>query len=311
MVASISDLYGCSRRKGLLFGIEVEVEFPSGTREVHLDDNLRSDWRIVADGSLRNIGLEFISVPLPFPKARRSVHELLDYIDQFDPINTNRTSIHVHMNVSDLTQDQVLNTIILYSLLEDYFESFCGDSRSGNLFCLGTSYQDHYLTAIQENLVASNANSEARWFHSRTLSKYSALNILSLRNGTLEFRSLPNNHNISEVSNWLSALAVLRNVACKYKNVVKVLEDFDENFKMFQANTLGIVKHLGEKEIDRSRCMKNFSNIYLTIDTYKEASNPKPIGKGRVKKKSKYLFRNELAMDDIQFDELDDFELEE
>src|SRR6266849_8881837 len=82
-------------------GIEVEMEdtlnkFSSGLYE-HL-------WTFRADGSLRNNGLEAVSIPLKGEWIKRGLKTLFDCIKNihFSP----RTSIHIHLDVRELNLNQ-------------------------------------------------------------------------------------------------------------------------------------------------------------------------------------------------------------
>ena len=89
--------------KNYIFGIEVEVEHVPNPR---IDGT--TYWTMTTDGSLRNDGVEFVSLPIRMDQIEGALKQLqtnLPNDHEFSP----RTSVHVHMNVRDMTITQINN----------------------------------------------------------------------------------------------------------------------------------------------------------------------------------------------------------
>lgn len=98
-------------RKAGLLGVEVEVETLKGELP-RIHDDLAA-WNVTHDGSLRGESAEYV------------------FKEPLGP----RASVHVHVNVLEMTKQQLDNFLYSYLLLEDVLMSFCGEGREGNRFC--------------------------------------------------------------------------------------------------------------------------------------------------------------------------------
>lgn len=97
-----------------MVGIEIEVE--NITQQVIP----LAYWDAKSDGSLRNNGIELVSVPLQIKQVQLALEHVFDVLNQNNkPDFSNRTSIHIHVNCRDLTQDQLYNFILLYAIFEN------------------------------------------------------------------------------------------------------------------------------------------------------------------------------------------------
>lgn len=207
-------LHELFRRKPVdgLFGIEIECE---GQR---LPDYIDNQWRIVDDGSLRgrfpDQRAEYVlQKPLPMDKAITAVNNLRNRVDANNAKLdfSFRTSVHVHMNVGDITFDQYLNIIYTYLLLENALVRYCGEERVGNRFCL--RYQDaEQLGEFLQVMFAEGlpflqkANMEAH--------KYASINIAATpAYCSLEFRAMRGNMEVDYISTWLRALNNIKQYA--------------------------------------------------------------------------------------------------
>jgi len=117
-------------------GIEIEVEGEN------LSQRLAKYWRVERDGSLR--GGEAAEYVLIAPLKREEYKKALDYLAAAMKKrgakieNSGRAGVHVHLNFQDVAARNVANMVCLYMMYEDALTNFCGDGRTGNLFCLGT-----------------------------------------------------------------------------------------------------------------------------------------------------------------------------
>lgn len=133
---------------GTLVGIEIELEsgldgfsktanenrdFALGIREV-----AGEVWRRVADGSLRNHGVEWVSKQ-PFkaedvPDALRILEVTQYHLNKKAQLNF-RCGTHVHLDVREFTVAQLINFCILYILFEETLYAMSG-KRWKNTFCV-------------------------------------------------------------------------------------------------------------------------------------------------------------------------------
>lgn len=177
-----------------LAGMECEIEDLKG----YVNDG--PFWNVVEDGSLRNNGREFISIPAgkvqlleQFVKLHESiVYSCPDKAVRFSP----RTSIHVHVNCLDLEEAQVHDIVLWYALFEPIFFLLVDPMRKHNIHCVQLNQ-----TTLSESYRRPLLNLHQRW------SKYTALNLLPLNKyGTLEFRHMQGTDDVATVTGWLNAL---------------------------------------------------------------------------------------------------------
>lgn len=198
-MAKICEMYGCTgytNQTSPLFGVECEIE---AVRHVEDLDGL---WQITEDGSLRNGGKEFISVPLLLPQQFEAFKKLHANITLGNDPFSERTSIHVHMNCQGLDEQQVKNILLLYALYEECFFLMVHPSRRNNIHCVPLT--ETHMPSMYNRQLSSIVE---RWH------KYTALNLLPLASqGTIEFRHM-HGHNDSVLYNqWLVCLANLLEV---------------------------------------------------------------------------------------------------
>lgn len=199
---ALDDTQGFSRYNNPTIGIEVEVE--------NVRDNVRLDhsWSVHTDGSLRNSGLEFISLPTPPKLVESAVNHLFDNLPNsahFSP----RTSIHVHMNVRELELSQIYNIVILYQCFEDLLYKFAGPERKKSIFCVPLGSTNYYVNTRRHFVGRADCN--IPW------SKYTGLNLSPMGSyGTIEFRHLRGTNNRTVLFEWLHYLYAIWNFATSH-----------------------------------------------------------------------------------------------
>lgn len=175
------------------FGIECEIESIKDTGDIN-----HELWGIKPDGSLRNNGQEFISVPITKEQAIaafKNLHQTLQVFDrkaQFSP----RTSIHVHVNCKNMTKEQVKSTLLYYAMFEEVVFSLVQPSRRDNIHCVALS--DTHLPSRYSTDIPALC---AAW------SKYTAFNLKPLAGyGTIEFRHSDGHGDVERFTEWLTVL---------------------------------------------------------------------------------------------------------
>jgi hypothetical protein len=115
-----------------------------------------------------------------------------------------RTSVHVHLNVQDLTRPQALDFVLMYAVYERLFYKFAGRGRQKNVYCVPLADCD-----LLVNLVDFGETRARDW------SKYTGLNTLPIHEyGTIEFRHMHGTTDVRKLTQWI-------NLICKLKEYIK------------------------------------------------------------------------------------------
>jgi hypothetical protein len=172
-------------------GVECEIES-------NLAFQVFPNFNTTEDGSLRNNGYEYISIPLPkeeLLKSFKNLHANIKFNNKKDAFSP-RTSTHVHVNCRGLDTEQVQTIVFLYALYEEFFFAMVNSDRRGNIHCVPLT--ETYLPSIYRLGIL---NLYKKWH------KYTALNILPLgKHGTIEFRHLQGTDNSVLMKEWLDTL---------------------------------------------------------------------------------------------------------
>jgi len=183
-----------SPNREFLCGCEFEIEDIKTIPPV-----LHNYFNIVDDHSLRNNGREFITPPSSYDDTVGLFKQLHGNLKVGVEPFSERTSIHVHVNVSNLSQKETKQLILTYALLEPLFFAFVGNSRQENIYCVPLNYT--YLPTRYQKTVAQLVN---EWH------KYTAFNIKPIKQiGTVEFRHLYGTDKEEVFNVWLASLKTL------------------------------------------------------------------------------------------------------
>lgn len=196
----LSDGHNFSDAKNLI-GIEVEVE---NVRAI--DPNvLLCCWVMENDGSLRNYGKEFKTVPIPARYSGLAFERLLKGLNK-DIDFSKRTSIHVHQDVRGLTLRQVLGLVFTYTVVERLLFKFASPARLGSIYCVPLVHTDLF----------EDFQSEGQCYgflrhHRDNWPKYTALNLMNLGTlGTIEYRHMPGTSDIGKLLGWVDLISRLK-----------------------------------------------------------------------------------------------------
>lgn len=178
-------------------GIEVEVEnIPS------FNDNIMYSWQLHDDSSLRNNGREFVSFPIYGQQIPLSLALLFTNILPIGYDFSKRTSIHIHMNVRNMTPEQVAAFVCLFIVFEKLLYRFVGNNRDKNIFCVPL-YETQISNYILEAMNCGFSN--VRWY------KYAGLNLLPITTqGSIELRQLHGTDDVSKICTWINLLQRIR-----------------------------------------------------------------------------------------------------
>lgn len=195
-------------------GIEVEVEGVKVSKE--LLNLVTPIWGVTPDGSLRNNGVEFVSVPIRAKYAHKSLELLRVALAKHSKYEfSERTSIHIHMNVRRLTLEQLFVLLITYLVVEKSLFQFverCGVNRENNIFCVPITESKYHL-----NLDKTFKDWEVKAFEAfienlmQGWKKYTALNLLPLSDkGTIEFRHMGGTIDVDLLMTWINLILSLK-----------------------------------------------------------------------------------------------------
>lgn len=215
-----------------IFGIEVEVE---GVPNAKINAVHRPYWTLTTDNSLRDNGVEYVSVPLRMEQIEGAIDQLngsLPKTHTFSP----RTSVHVHMNVRDLSLEQITNLLLIYTTMEELLFRWVGQDRDKNVFCvklLDTEYADVYMR------LQTDPNNTVHYWN-----KYTALNLHPIEEkGTVEFRHMHGTADKKRLITWINMLACMKTAAKKYNllNLIKELHDMNSisSYEVFMLSIFG------------------------------------------------------------------------
>lgn len=212
-------------KRGDIYGIELECE--GKNVEWGGEEGILEDWSPHADGSLRNThgaSCEWVfNGPVNYDKSFERIDTLFSYLNKRKArlVLSNRTSTHVHFNMGDKAVYQFANLFILFTILEDILDKYCGEDREGNMFCLSSRYAEKQIDWISTALLKDHS-----LIGLKENGRYCSLNVASINKfGTVEFRAMRGLDNPEDLKRWLSILNELCEYACySMGNPVEVVE---------------------------------------------------------------------------------------
>lgn len=199
-------------------GIEIEVE--CGHKLSSARDSLHY-WEVVEDSSLRNSGAELRCVqPLAGNDLHYAIKELAATFYKHKELEvTERTSMHVHVDVRDLFPNQIGKILVAYVLLEAALYNAGGKHRYDNIYCPGVTNALEQVP-LMRNVVACHNRSILNYMNEWC--KYTGINLRSvLERGSIEFRAHQGTVSASEVLKWVNALLKVVAFAIEYQGTVQ------------------------------------------------------------------------------------------
>lgn len=199
-------------------GIEIEVE------GFNLPQNPPMGWRAEYDGSLHGESMEYVfKNPVPRGKVGTMLDRLTDKFKEMDTgvRDTGRAGVHVHINIRDLTRNELYNFITLYLIFEDILVKYRGDLREGNLFCLRTRDAEGILDYLRDSITYKDL------YHLDTDQiRYASINCKAIcQYGSLEFRAMRSTVDMDVLNNWVKILLSLKDASKLYKNPIDIVSN--------------------------------------------------------------------------------------
>lgn len=249
--------------KATYVGVEIEAE--NIVRRVRMTSLY---WEDKQDGSLRNNGREFITVPIKVSRLEQALTHLFYDMERvaIKPDFSPRTSIHVHMNVRTLNLQQLETLILTYMVVEKVLFKWVGNERIDNIFCIPL-----YNIDVSASLPRAMQNiHELRW------SKYTALNLAPiLDRGTVEFRHLHGTKSVARIMMWVNFMLCLKKFALKndpayVKSHILTLNS-NSQYYLFLKEVFGdLAEELlyANFEKDIGYCVSNIKTQYIYSSNY-------------------------------------------
>jgi hypothetical protein len=194
-------------------GLEIEVEgnkFPKvegyeGSHHAVKMPEGYEGWSYVHDGSLRGKdNAEYVlTKPILFSEVPGMVGKLFDGLRKYGSKldDSNRTSVHVHLNCQRFHFNRLASFVALYVTFEEVLTQFAGDHRVGNLFCLRAKDAPAIVSRLRSFIQTDGASSLDDNLH------YAGLNAHALvKFGSLEIRTLRGATDQETVINWVKIL---------------------------------------------------------------------------------------------------------
>lgn len=203
-------------------GIEIEAE----GKAMSIIDN--KYWRTEDDGSLRgqypDERAEFVlKKPIAFDEAEKAIDSLVAFQEDAEFKFSFRTSVHVHLNIQDMTHAQLCNLIYTYYLLEEPLLTFCGEGRKANRFCLRLRDAEAMVPII-ENIFRDTYGILGIPPDGY---RYAALNLEAFRKyGSVEFRAMRGTLDKEVLLTWVNIIKSLKMFAMAAKNPKEIHDGF-------------------------------------------------------------------------------------
>lgn len=257
-------------------GLEIEVEQVLRTHGILSVSSDTSLWRNVEDGSLRNNGKEFVSLPIKGKHIKLALdvfnttmcrekacigHEFSD-----------RTSVHVHMNIRDLTLEHFSNFLITYVLVEPLLYSWASEERSKGVFCVPISQSKDMQECLGSFLNKFESDKGNIFDALGNWQKYTGFNLLPIYNfGTIEFRHMYGTKDPEVLIKWINIIFSLKKFALsqdyeKLKDRISNINTTSE-YQFIVREIFGDLTHeLLVPELDKT--LENTAITLKTIFTY-------------------------------------------
>jgi len=170
-------------------------------------------WNVKSDGSLRNDGVEFVSKKIFGKDLSLALTELHNYLEdkrEHYPKISDRCSVHIHLDVTDLDKNEYARLLIDYAIFENVLFNYCGVHRKENLYCLPFAKSDEFKRTLSHILTSVSKDLEFKKYVN-SFPKYSALNLnATSKFGSLEFRLHGGTYDMLEVKEWINIIMCLK-----------------------------------------------------------------------------------------------------
>lgn len=194
-------------------GVEIEVEGEGAVRQARGNNY----WKVIRDGSLRNHGLEVVLREPTLGQALiDSLDELQEIINDAYADYSHRTSVHVHLDIRDMTVEQLFNMLFYYFYCEKAIFNYVGQGREENNYCIPWWKTEELKTSLYRiySAMKEEDSETIRHIINDNMNKYSALNLKVINQfGSVEFRHHYGTHDKNRLLEWINIILSLKKQA--------------------------------------------------------------------------------------------------
>lgn len=215
-------------------GIEVEVEgnqFPKddeyyGDEKIDMDEEFIPHWwKYTHDGSLRgDDNAEYIlKKPISFSDVPEALEDLWKMFADYGSVldESNRTSVHVHLNAQGWHLNRLASFLGLYFSVEEILVNWCGDHRVGNLFCLRAKDAPAIVNRARKFIKNGDLGVFDDGLH------YAGVNLEALKKkGSIEIRSMRGATEYQPIVTWVNILERIYNLSGEFDDPRLVVAQF-------------------------------------------------------------------------------------
>lgn len=172
--------------------------------------NPLSFWSVITDGSIRGFrsGEFVLDVPLGGADLEEALGEFADFKETCPTLNTNHTcSVHVHLDVRDLSHQQLLTLLVVYLAFEKGLFKLSG-GRDNNPFCAPLYSIDAFVSGLGSTETPS-------WIlNCAHFGRYAGLNLAALHKyGSVEFRHHGGTLDTDLILKWVDVVGRIKTFA--------------------------------------------------------------------------------------------------
>ena len=230
-------------------GLELEVERfnYSLTKLADENEDVHTYWIGRNDESLRAVdGVNPIELVFRQPlygadltRALQTLHFMLSTTikNGGDLVFSHRTSVHIHIDVRNLSVVQLFNFIALYVLLEELIYYYIGENRDKCIFALpmyaaeGSVFNGIMLASMEgagtpktKQIAVPGKKYKVttlpEWVFCSSELRYLGCNLASIHtHGSLEFRHMAGTDNVEAISKWINILLCLKRKARDFRAI--------------------------------------------------------------------------------------------
>jgi len=217
-------------------GLEIECE---GNKFYKSGPLLNPYWEYHEDHSLRGEdNAEYVlESPIPFDEVPDAIKHLWDLFKKYgtELDESNRTSVHVHLNVGRWNVNRLAAFTAMFFALEEILAEWAGDHRVGNLFCLRAKDAPNIIYTVKKFIALNGQLNLHDGLH------YAGLNIQALSKfGSLENRYLRGVTDPQLILDWVAINRRLYEFSENFPDPREVCNSFSYGGPLFfMRNILG------------------------------------------------------------------------
>lgn len=215
-------------------GLEIECE---GNKFYKNGDLLNPWWEYHDDNSLRGQdNAEYVLAgPIDFDEVPTAIKALWGIFKTYGTVldESNRTSVHVHLNVGRWNVNRLASFTAMWFALEEILAEWAGDHRVGNLFCLRGKDAPNIVQSVKKFVQLDGQIPLHDGLH------YAGLNIQALKKfGSLENRYLRGATDPQLILDWVAINRRLYEFSEQFPDPREVCNSFSYGGPLFFMKTI-------------------------------------------------------------------------